>query len=342
MEQKKNLVYLDILNTIACLMVVFFHCNGIFYEYSDTVSWKISVVDRCIVFSAIPVFFMLTGAKLFEYRNRYSTYEFIKKRLLRTGIPFVFWNVFYIFYNMLLLDKSYKSPSQFISAFLNSEIQGRYWFFFPLFAIYAAIPIISLLLKIPEHRKYLWYLVGVSFGFSWVLRPILTVLGIKYNSYFDFPLADGFLTFSVFGYLVYSKPWNKKARLLLYFCTLLSEIFVILYTCVASAKAGETVQFFVNYAFFPSALMGASIFVFFRHLNTEKLSERFKKIAHTLAECNMGIWLTHSACITLLVVITKLTLASYIFRFACPFLIYLLCFAGTWVAKKIPFIKYLV
>jgi len=51
-------------------MVVFFHTNGIVYTYSDTLSWKISVVERCIVYSAIPIFFMLTGAKLMDYRKR--------------------------------------------------------------------------------------------------------------------------------------------------------------------------------------------------------------------------------------------------------------------------------
>ena len=181
MNQRKNLVYMDILNTIACIMVVFFHCNTVFYKYSDTISWKISVIVRCIVFSAIPIFFMLTGAKLFEYRQRYSTKEYVKKRIIRTVIPFLFWNVFYIFLG-IVLNNSKNNLRDFISAFINSEFQGRYWFFFPLFAIYAAIPIISLLLNVEGHRKYLWYLVGMSFGFSWFLRPILIVLGIKFNS----------------------------------------------------------------------------------------------------------------------------------------------------------------
>jgi len=69
MEKKYNIGY-DILTMLACLMVVFFHTNGIVYTYSDTLSWKISVVERCIVYSAIPIFFMLTGAKLMDYRKR--------------------------------------------------------------------------------------------------------------------------------------------------------------------------------------------------------------------------------------------------------------------------------
>ena len=342
MNSKKNLFYMDVLNTIACLMVVFFHCNLIFYDYSNSISWKISVIDRCVVFSAIPIFFMLTGAKLFEYRQRYSTREYIKKRIIRTAIPFLFWNIFYIFFNILLDGFKYKSLAEFISDFLNSEFQSRYWFFFPLFAIYAAIPVLSLLLNVPGHRKYLWYMVGMAFGFSWVAKPVLTVLGIQFNSYLNFPLVGGFLMYAVLGYLVSTGEWKKSSRIFLYLSTLLSEIFVITYTCISSASINETNSFFVNYAYFPSALLGASIFVFFRHLNTNNVNEKIKKIMHTLAGCNMGVWLTHSLCISLIFFVTRLPNDSYIFRFACPFIIYILCFAGTWLAKKIPLVKYIV
>lgn len=69
MTKKYNPCF-DVLTIIACLMVVFFHFNGVIYTYTDTISWKISVIERCIVYSAIPIFFMLTGAKLMEYRKR--------------------------------------------------------------------------------------------------------------------------------------------------------------------------------------------------------------------------------------------------------------------------------
>ena len=121
MEKKYNINF-DILTILACLMVVFFHCNMLFYDYSDTLSWKTSVIERCIVYSAIPIFFMLTGAKLMEYRKRYSTKEFAKKRLLRVGIPFVFWNVFYILFNTFMGRKFVAdSPKEFISMFLNDK-----------------------------------------------------------------------------------------------------------------------------------------------------------------------------------------------------------------------------
>ena len=163
MEKKYNICY-DVLTILACLMVVFFHTNGIIYTYSNTLSWKISVAERCIVYSAIPIFFMLTGAKLMNYRQRYSTKEYIQKRFQRIFIPFIFWNIFYIIYQRLVNPSaSFHSVKEFISMFFNSEFQNRYWFFFPLFSIYAAIPVISLVLQVKNHRKYLWFAVYATF-----------------------------------------------------------------------------------------------------------------------------------------------------------------------------------
>lgn len=342
METKNRNIYFDLLNTLACLMVVYFHCNRIFYDYSSTLSWKISVVVRCIVYSAVPIFFMLTGAKLLTYRDKYSTKEYFKKRIIRTGIPFLFWNFFYIALDFIFGGFEFKNAQEFISAFINSDFQNRYWFFFPLFSIYAAIPLVSLFLKIQNHRKYLWYLVTVTFTISWFMKPILTILGISFNKYLEFPLGGGFIMYAVFGYLVATGEWQKKHRRLLYFITVISEIFIILFTIFVSAKKGETSAYLLNYLYFPSALMAASIFVFFRHLNTEKIGEKATKFLSVLTECNMGVWLTHSIGIILVQKITELPNESYIFRFIAPIIIYAMCVVGTYIVKKIPFVKHTV
>ncbi len=109
-QNRKFEWYMDALNLLACLMVVFFHCNSVFYSYSDTVRWKIALIERCIVCSAVPIFFMLSGANLMGYRAHYDTKTFFKKRLARTAIPFLFWNIFYIFYLNLTHQFNFHTP----------------------------------------------------------------------------------------------------------------------------------------------------------------------------------------------------------------------------------------
>ena len=347
MEKKYHIGY-DILTIIACLMVVFFHMNGIVYTYSDTLSWKISVAERCIVYSAIPIFFMLSGAKLMPYRERYSTKEYIQKRIARVGIPFLFWNIFYILYQIVMTNKvPFHSVKEFVSMFFNSDFQGRYWFFYPLFALYAAIPVLSLLLQVKNHRKYLWYMVYAAFLLQWVLLPVCRMLGVQYNSYVIMPLCGGYVMYALFGYLISTETWSKAKRIILYVLALASHIFAVCYTITASKSAGETVRFLFSYNYFPSALTGAAIFVFIKHLFDQPnllshCEERFGKLIRTVSSCCMGVWLTHSLGIVIVSYITRLPQDSYLFRFLFPPIVFAACNFGTFIVKKIPIIKHIV
>ena len=77
-------------------------------------------------------------------------------------------------------------------------------------------------------------------------------------------------------------------------------------------------------------------------MNTEKINVKIAKFLRTLASCNMGVWLTHSLAILVVVKISGLGYESYLIRFIAPFIVYILCVLGTYIAKKIPLAKYLV
>lgn len=348
--KKKYNIYFDILTILSCLMVVFFHMNQIVYQYSDTLSWKISVAERCIVYSAIPIFFMLSGAKLLDYRKRYSTKEYIKKRLLRVGVPFLFWNIFCVIYHFSLgLEPTANSVKEFISMFFNSEFQAPYWFFYPLFAIYAAIPVLSLILQVPNHRKYLWYTVGISFTLNWVFIPLCKIIGIQYNSYLSMPICSGYMMYAVAGYLISTEQWSRPKRCFLYTAALLSGIFAFVYTTTSSVTNNETNRFIFSYNYFPSALTGMAIFVMVKHLFEKHCHDRhlqqggkFTKLIRSISNCCMGVWLTHYLVIQVLGYFTGLSPSSFIWRFACPFLVFVVCLAGIYTAKKLPLFKHIV
>jgi len=349
MKKKYNLCY-DVLTILACLMVVFFHANRIINTYSDTLSWKISVVVRCIVYSAIPIFFMLTGAKLMEYRQRYSTKEYVQKRLARIGIPFLFWNLFSMVYQRIQMpNASFHSFKEFISMFLNSAFQDSYWFFFPLFSVYAAIPVISLILQVEDHRKYLWYTVYTIFALNWVLKPLCSLAGIVYNTYLTMPISGGFLVYVLFGYLVSTEQWCRWKRVVLYLLAVASGIFTIIYTIQTSAANEATVLSMVNYQYFPSALTGAAIFVFVKHLfdkpeTGEAFARRNKlvQLIRIVSGCCMGVWLTHCLALGIASSLLGLSASSYVYRFLLPPVIFAGCAFGVWIIKKIPVLKKIV
>lgn len=84
MAASKKIVYFDFLNITACLCVLGMHCNGIVHNFDGSVAWKQSMAVETLGYWAVPVFFMLSGATLMNYRKRYSTKEFFKKRFIKT------------------------------------------------------------------------------------------------------------------------------------------------------------------------------------------------------------------------------------------------------------------
>lgn len=68
-KDKRHIVYIDILNIIATIAVIALHHNGIVHQYSNILAWKTSLIIEVICYWAVPVFFMLTGATLMDYRK---------------------------------------------------------------------------------------------------------------------------------------------------------------------------------------------------------------------------------------------------------------------------------
>lgn len=53
---KQHKIYLDILNVLACISVIYMHCNGIVHSFSNTTAWKQSMIIETIAYWAVPVF----------------------------------------------------------------------------------------------------------------------------------------------------------------------------------------------------------------------------------------------------------------------------------------------
>lgn len=158
---KTRYQYIDVLNILACLCVVFMHCNGIVHSYENTRAWKESMIVETVAYWAVPVFFMISGATLLGYRDKYSTTVFLKKRMVKTVIPFVIWTVINIVFKTVtgLMEPDF-SVSGIISMFNNTTAESVYWFFIPLFMVYLSMPVVSLL---KDNRRVLVYIAGTAF-----------------------------------------------------------------------------------------------------------------------------------------------------------------------------------
>ena len=132
---KQRVLYFDLLNIIATIAVVYLHCNGMVHTYSEGKSWAASLVIEVVFYWAVPIFFMLTGAKTLNYRKKRETATFLKGRMLRIFLPFLAWSVilFVIRFSGLFYPQNPSVPftlGGFADALMTNTIEPTYWFFF--------------------------------------------------------------------------------------------------------------------------------------------------------------------------------------------------------------------
>ena len=227
----------DVMNILACISVIALHHNALVHSFISTLGWAQSLVVECVCYFAVPVFLMISGANLLDYRDKYDTGTFFKKRIVRTVIPWLIWSMILLFWK-LKTGQMQLHPPVFRSALdqiFNYKVESVYWYFGALFACYLAIPVFSLLRR---ERKTLWYVVLLNF----IFLSCLPVLGVwlKFSWSLDVPVVGSMIIFVLLGYLLSSQELSRKQRIWLYALGVGCMLFRYVYTYHFSYLSGIT------------------------------------------------------------------------------------------------------
>ncbi len=341
-KSKSNyFAYMDVLNIISALGVVFLHCNGLVHGFLPTPAWAQALFVEVCVYWPVPIFLMLSGATLMGYRERYSTKEFFKKRFSRTVIPFVAWTVIVSF--LLEISPFEIGFKEYFNLASGVQIENIYWFFVPLFSIYFAMPVISLL---KDNRKILWYMFGVAFALTSVFPTLFSLFGLVWKDLFQSYTLAGFLILPVLGYLLSTSEIDKKKRILLYALGIASVAFRYIYVYKSSYSLGyldQTLFGYSAYLGFYSIFLAVAVFVFVKNSKiVEKMSQNktVVKILKNVSACSFGVYLCHMSIMRFLD--DFVSVDTYVWRLLWPFGIYLIALAFVFIMRKIPIVNKII
>lgn len=355
MVQRSRVVYFDVLTILACLAVLFLHCNGIVHTYSNTVPWHEALAVEVLAYWAVPVFFMLTGAKTLDFLDRQSASAFLRKRFVRLFIPFLFWSVFlYIirfsgWFGIPRPSGWNFSLGSFYRAFMECQIEPTYWFFYAMIGVTLSMPILSAL---RNNRTSLQYLAVLATLLIACVPTFCRIVEIPWNGDITIPLAGGYTLYVVLGYLLANKKClqNRSHRLLLYCAGMVCLGFRYAYTAVYSDMTGSLVDVLFDYLSIVAVVPSAAIFILFRQLFSDggafqSLGERssFSSITRAVSSCCFGIYIIHKIVLDNFLCGTfGISMDSAFMRLACPWILFALCFCIVWIAKRIPGVRRLV
>lgn len=333
MSNDRRIVYFDILNVISCFGVVCLHSNGYVHSFDKDAWWWLRVLVEVLFYFAVPVFFMLSGANLMEYRKRYSTVQYARKRFLKGVLPYLLWGCIFTglsIFSSGLLDISIKG---LIKSFTYGSIPyTSFWFFIPLFILYAYIPFLSLMV-VRLNYKQMVSLLALMVLFQTLLPSLYFFLGLSFK--FNLPLG-GYFIYALLGYYISTSDIDKNDKFCysIYVLAVISLLFRYCMLYSSDAKEDMLFTYFGIYAIFPAI----AIFLFFKRLQIS--NAWMPKVFMFLAKRSYGVYLIH---VFLIFVLSKvINSQNPLFIPICAILVYSVSVILVTILQKGKFTKYLV
>ena len=332
---RERFVWIDILNIVACICVVWMHCtNNPMHIYTGEIDVRffIGAITHSIAYWPVPVFFMLSGCNLIGYNRGWK--KFFKKRIYKTGLPFVIWSFFYFVVNYHEILPAHS----FVELFLWGKFSPTMWFFIPLFSLYISMPILSAFVRNASQRVLQYYVI-MGFVFISIIPQIFDLLNWKYPNMFPFGL--NFIYVAVVGYLLKKENFSNKHVKLLYLLGGIACIlhFIILLGFATILKRSPSIFLHCTYPL--NLLISMAVFIFFKRTEWETILSKVRishKAIALVSSSSLGVFLLHPFFITISLYF-NLYLANPFWGFLTIYFISLLTVV---LLKRIPLIRMIV
>lgn len=160
---------MDYLNVLATFAVVCLHCTTAVFLNTGDLAWVLDVVVQSVCCAAVPLFFMVSGANLIGYRERYSTKAFFVRRMRRVLSVLILASFLIYLASCFdfapavgMVSRSF-SLKEFLELFLTNQINDIFWFLYCIIGLYLMTPLIS---RIAINKGTLRYAIILSFVMS--------------------------------------------------------------------------------------------------------------------------------------------------------------------------------
>lgn len=344
MKQRK-VFYISLASVISAFAVVMLHTNGCFWTFSTERYWLTATIIETVMYFAVPVFFMISGATLIDYRERYTTKQFFAKRIEKTVIPFLVWSAVGVVYLCLKGAMKFELSWAFVKTVLlgiaNSKIISIYWFFISLFTVYLCIPLFASVAKEIREKVFV-YVVAVAFIFNWMIPFLCQVFEISYTSRIGVPVALDYLMYVLLGYLLHNKELRPIHKGVVYALGLGGLAMHMVGTYILSMEAGYVVQLFKGYTKVPCLLYSVAVFVLMKDIGEKIEDGRIIKFVEMVGSYTFSIYLMHYYVMDIMVHLFDINVTSILYRVGAPFVIFAICIGLTWCVRKIPVLRKIV
>lgn len=287
MREKKHNPVIDVLRFVSILAVVLIHTTtrsleASFYDLAR-LPWTL-FLNQSARF-AVPLFFMISGFVLelsYPFHQDYLSY--LKKRISRIFVPYVFWSAIYYFFLYTIHKKN------FFQALLTGDASYQLYFIPSLLIFYIIFPLIHRFYEYVANKFIIIFLGAVQFlilFYDYFVAPI--------NLFY--PVAIAILNFYIFflgvilsHYLEDIVSGIKKWKIFLFLTTFLLALLVFYEGYNLYLKTHNYLMFYSQWrpsVFFYTIFVAGTLYVIFAK-NFANL-----KIVKTVSKLSFFVFFIH-------------------------------------------------
>ena len=296
-EPINKFIWADYLRVAATCSVVFLHFAGpgVYASVGSTNYWVGHVFDSAVR-ACVPLFVMLTGALVLPSER--SLPDYLKKRMGRILLPFLFWSVIYLAYSYYVKRGTAEAVTgvgatvKWVYWNMQAGAFHHLWYVYMIVGIYLIIPIIGRWARAATEQE-IQYFLGIWLVTLFANYPLCAKYGFSLNlQYFA-----GYVGYLVLGYYLTRLSINHNVgRRIALVAIAVGWAVTILGTHYVSQQNHKFVAYFYEYLTPNVFLMAAGIFYLFRQLTLPAL----KGIPKFIAQNSYNIYLGHMLVLSLL------------------------------------------
>ena len=341
-QNQHRYLYIDLLNILAILGVVFLHHNGTVHKYRPDITWSHSLIVECLFYFSVPIFLMNSGATLLSYRAKYSTGKFFRRRLTRTWIPGLTWTVLTFLWKVYLVRTLIPQPNNILCCVINNCVEPTYYFLFLITSLYLVYPVISVLVEASQH-KVLLYTVFITLCFNSLIPSLILFTDCSWNQYLQMPIGI-YAVYPILGYLLSTNNLNTLNIIVIYALGVSGFVYHYSSRYLLSHKLGKTYKKTMGYHHVHAFLYSMSIFTLVKRKCARYIEfiTRREKIIHAVSDCSFGVYLIHKMVMYYEIKVLSLDRRSTAWRVFFPLVTYTNCLLIVSTLHHIPIIRRLI
>ena len=340
----RRINYITFLSVVSSVSVVALHTNGVYWRFSSTERyWITAGIIECLLYYAVPVFFMITGATLLDFFERYGVLEFYKKRIAKSFIPYIFWSlvggVLFNCFVLRTLKPTELSLKYIVDGLLTGGLVSVYWFFIPLFAVYIVLPLIAAVEQ--EKKTIVYMIIAITwFIFNSLIPFLKNVFHLWIPTSFTIPVGGNYVFYLLVGYLLDRNKIEKPWEIIIYIQGVIGLLLHFFGTYALSIEAGEIISTYKGYLNVPCIMYSVSVFVFFKQFyNRLKVPGFIMYIVGVVSKYTFAIYLLHWHVIQIVIRLFKINVQSIIYRLFSPIPIVALIICIVFLLRKTKVFK---